>query len=261
LEKTILCHNIVTYFKTLFSKIKNHNLMKKVLFLLFNLTLLQSSFAQKIGIGLRLSGHFATQALPASVQSSFDQLGGLKNVTNISFAIPLEIIFTNNFSIQPELIYLQKGLKFSANVLGVANIEATQKVNYFEVPILIKLNLLQDAPLGISIGVGPSFGYAISGTDFSSVSGTGIPSQTQTVDTDFKTYNRFELGAHASVGLGFKVGSGRILLDGRYLFGISKLNSSTVTTTPAVPGTPAPTGNENIYNRGFSIGLGYMHYF
>jgi Outer membrane protein beta-barrel domain len=263
LEKTILCHNIANYYKTLFSKIKNHNLMKKVLFFLFSLTLLQSSFAQRIGIGLRLNGHFATQAFPSSVQSSLDLLGGLKNQTNISFTIPLEIKLSDLLSVQPELMYLQKGTKISSNLFGVATIEASQKVNYLEVPILIKLNFLTNAPLGVNFLVGPSFGYALSGINVSSISGTGIPASTQT-NEDLTDYARFELGAHAGINLGLKVGSGRIILDSRYLFGISKLNKSPVSVTTTIPGTTPPTTNttnEGIYNRGFSIGLGYMHYF
>jgi hypothetical protein len=237
--------------------------MKKFLFLLFSFAVSQSVFSQKSGIGLRINGHFANFSLPKSVETDFSQFGGLKNLTAIGFAIPVEIGISDMFSVQAELMYLQKGFKISTNILGLATIDADQKVNYLEIPLLAKLNLLADAPLNISILVGPSFGYAMSGKTFSNTSISGGVSQSSTEDVDFTDYNRFEIGAHAGINLGFKVGSGKIVLDGRNLLGFTKLNKTAVEIS--VPtggtGTGTTTSNEAVTNRGFSVGLGYMHYF
>jgi Outer membrane protein beta-barrel domain len=238
--------------------------MKKFLFLLISFAVSQSVFSQKLGVGLRVNGHFANFSLPKSTEDAFTQIGGLKNLTAISFAIPVEIGLSDMFSVQAEVMYLQKGFTLSTNILGFASFEGNQKVNYLEIPLMAKLNFLADAPLNISILAGPSFGYALSGRAYSKTTITASNvSQIEDDAVDFKDFNRFEIGAHLGVNLGFKIGSGKLVLDGRYLMGLTKLNKNAIDI--AVPtggtGTGTTTSNESVTNRGFSVGLGYMHYF
>ncbi len=236
--------------------------MKKFLFLFFSFSVSQSVFAQKLGVGVRANVHFASQSLPADVANSLSSFGGLQNIIGIGIAVPIEISLTDMFSIQPEIMYLQKGAKLAIDVAGVAKIDASQKLNYLEVPVLLKVNFLKDAPLGISLLAGPSFGYALSGTNVVTASGSSIPATNQTTDEDFKDFARFELGLHGGINLGFALGSGKIILDARYLFGLSNLSSS-ANTSVSIPGTTPTTSttNDKITNRGYSIGLGYMIYF
>jgi Outer membrane protein beta-barrel domain len=239
--------------------------MKKILSVVFIcFTVFQSLFAQKIGIGVRANFHFANFNLPQSVNDAFTQFGGINNLTAVGAAIPVEIGLSDMFSIQAEVMYLQKGFTLTTNILGLATYEGNQKVNYLEIPLMAKLNFLADAPFNISILAGLSFGYALSGRTYSKamVITSGIAQITDD-PVDFKDFNRFEIGAHLGVNLGFKVGSGKLILDGRYLLGLTKLNNAAIDlgNIPNSPTTPNSTSNDVIKNRGFSVGLGYMHYF
>jgi hypothetical protein len=236
--------------------------MKKILFFLFfSFTLLQSILAQKIGIGLRVNAHFANFNLPQSINDAFSQYGGINNLTAVGAAIPVEIGLSDMFSIQAEVMYMQKGFTLSTNILGLATYDGNQKVNYLEIPLMAKLNFLADAPLNISVLAGPSFGYALSGRAYSkaTVIASNI-SQITDDPMDFTNFNRFEIGAHLGINLGLKVGSGKLVLDGRYLLGLTKLNNAAI-DLGNVPNGPTTTTNDVIKNRGISVGLGYMYYF
>ncbi len=62
-------------------------------------------------------------------------------------------------SVQPEVLYIQKGAKYSMIFLG-QTIDATFKFDYVEVPILIKAKL-PVGPLKPYVFVGPNIGFSV----------------------------------------------------------------------------------------------------
>ena len=213
--------------------------MKKFTF--FSLFFLSYHFANAQTIGLRAFINFANWSTSNPLVS---QAGNsLNSATGFGIAVPLEIKLSNRFSLQPELMYIQKGTNFSGTI---GNIVSTQKalINHLEIPILLKVNLLgSESLVGIGILAGPSFAYALSGTTTTTVTGQ---TTSQSKDFSFNDYKRFEIGAHFGLNVGLGIGSGKLVLDARYLLGISDFND----------GNSNP--NEAIRNRGISVGLGYM---
>ena len=214
--------------------------MKKLTF--FSLFFLSYHFANAQTVGLRAFVNFANWS---SSDPALTQIGAtLNNATGFGVAVPLEIKLSDRFSLQPEVMYIQKGSSLS---FAVGNVVATGKtlISHLELPILLKVNLLgSESPVGIGIIAGPSFAYALSGTTTASASGQ---TNSQSNDVTFKDYQRFEVGAHLGLNVGFGIGSGKLVFDARYLLGISDLNTG-----------PNSTSSNSVRNRGISVGLGYM---
>ena len=67
------------------------------------------------------------------------------------------------------------------------------------------------------------------------------------IDFDDIMYNRFEFSASIGAGAGFVVGPGQIVLDARFVPGLSNLNGDSDTNS-----------SDKIMNTGFQVGVGYM---
>jgi hypothetical protein len=99
--------------------------------------------------------------------------------------------------------------------------------------------------------LGPSFGFALSGTqrfeyDLERTNGQGDESDTETEKLDYdKDLSRFDISALAGVGFSIGAGPGKITFDVRYILGISDL-------------TKEDDIDDRIKNRAFQIGAGYI---
>jgi Outer membrane protein beta-barrel domain len=217
--------------------------MKKLITFLVFYFLVSCISAQKTGIGLRLNAHFANWSTidPELVSQN------LKSTTGLSLSVPFEFKLSSMFSIQPELMYIQKGVS-SLYTSSSTTIDKTATVNYLELPILFKASFLEESPIGIGLLAGPSLGLALGGT--SKEIRTKSSSVTTTSSAlDFTYYQKFEIGAHIGVNATYTLGTGKLIFDARYLLGFTNLNS-----------TPNSTSIQTLKNAGFSIGIGYMHY-
>ncbi|MGI9159371.1 MAG: porin family protein [Saprospiraceae bacterium] len=156
----------------------------------------------------------------------------------------------NHFTLQPELLFIQKGSKTRYEVLGL-NFEQIITLNYLEIPVLAKVrfgNYGDDEDFGVYAAIGPWAGFALNGksrtTQFLS---TGIRGDSTVEEFQFDASDnrkRFDYGACAAVGLAIN----RIILEGRYNYGLAKvLPASTGTDTTPVQQT-----------RGISVTLGVV---
>ena len=156
---------------------------------------------------------FFCLAIPTYAQVSFGLKGGV-NVAEFSFkdqgtTIPqssvngftlggvLEIGITDNIFIQPEAIFLQKGSELDASITGLKT-----NVNYLDIPLLLKIKLINAKLLEINLLGGPSFGLALNGEETTAGG--------QTIDVNFGGENglkRFDLGVNAGGGIAIKLGS------------------------------------------------------
>lgn len=117
------------------------------------------------------------------------------------------------FSIQPELLYAQKGFKMEE-----AGDKMTFRANYLNVPVLAKIAFGPEALKGF-ITAGPAVSYWMSGKSKYESGG-----ETENEGYDFDdTDNRLDLGASIGVGVGYGVGAGTVNLDVRYGFGLSSV--------------------------------------
>lgn len=194
--------------------------MKKIAFLLF--TALIISFASQAQIGVKLGANLSNLAGDLQDEDNFQNKLGF--VGGITYNIPLS---SDNFvSIQPELLYSQKGYKRGdytvteidpvTNQSQQATYEGKLNYSYLDLPILLKINA---GP--VFFEAGPQFSYLLSIKDNTekTINGNGI---------DFEKYNRvdkdplaeFEVGYAAGVGVQIPLG---LSLNLRYNGSVSAL--------------------------------------
>lgn len=186
--------------------------------------------------------------IPAFSQISFGLKGGT-NVAEFSFkdqgtTIPqetvngftlgavLEVGLGGNVFLQPEAVFVQKGSQ-----LQVLNTDNKINVNYLDVPVLLKIKLLNSNLLNVNVLAGPSFGLALNGEQ---------TEDGQTIDIDFggeDGFKRFDLGINAGGGVGVNLGSIGVFGDVRYLFGVSNISEG---------------ANREIKNKGLNLSVGLM---
>lgn len=154
---------------------------------------------------------------------------GLKagaNLTNLSGNIDNESIYKNKFgfvggamlnvglvgdgflSIQPEVLYSQKGFKYDdgeVNVLGNRfTYKGSSNFNYIDVPVLLKLNAG-----GFFVEAGPQYSYLINVKDKSERALNGAAYSSYNADRNLDNVNRSEIGYAA--GLGYQSDAGLVL--------------------------------------------------
>jgi len=204
------------------------------------MTSVVKSFALAIGLCLL--------TIPTYAQISFGIKGGV-NVAEFSFqdqgtSIPqssingftlggvLEIGLGGNLFLQPEAVFVQKGSELNTAITSLKT-----NVNYLDIPILLKIKILNSNLLNINLLGGPSFGLALNGEETAGG---------QTVDINFGGENglkRFDLGINAGGGIGVNLGSIGVFGDVRYLFGVSNISED---------------ANREIKNKGLNLSVGLM---
>lgn len=188
-------------------------------------------------------------AIPSYAQISFGIKGGV-NVAEFSFqdqgtSIPqssingftlgavLEVALGKNFFLQPEAIFVQRGSELNTSLTNL-----TTNVNYLDIPVLLKIKILNTNLLNINLLGGPSFGLALNGEE--------TDQGGQTIDINFGGDNglkRFDLGINAGGGVGINLGSVGVFGDIRYLFGVSDISED---------------ANREIRNKGLNLSVGLM---
>lgn len=170
-----------------------------------------------------------------------EQYLSFNSSSGISFAAAVNIPLSAEFAFQPELSYVQKGFSYWENIY-----EATKTFNYVELPLLIQYHLGSER-LKLMFNFGPSIGYLLSGTiRRGSYGGTAIDMKSDRV-------NQFELGFVGGVGLGIQAGPGRVILEGRIEYGLTDVQTITLTDNSGTS-----MGQEEISNIGYMINVGYM---
>ncbi len=121
--------------------------------------------------------------------------------------------------IQPELLYSQKGAKWEIEFLN-ETWKVTDKFNYLEIPIFIKMIMPVQGKVAPTLFLGPYFGITITNPrEEIEVNGMTIEDEIEEVkDTDF--------GAVLGVGIDFDLGKGKIALDARYSLGLTTLSEA-----------------------------------
>lgn len=137
----------------------------------------------------------------------------------------VEFSFSDLLSIQPEILFHQKGFKVDISEQGETYTE-TNTLNYIEVPVMARLNFgnfYANAGPIIGLGIGGSYEYKYEGSGFSfSESGKfkfGSEPANYEGD-DIYVDNALEFGF--GIGAGYKI-LGKIMIDLRYSIGLSSI--------------------------------------
>ncbi|WP_417355641.1 porin family protein [Flavobacterium sp.] len=136
-----------------------------------------------------------------------------------------EFKLTEQFSIQPELLYSMQGAKFET-VIDFAVIEQDMKLDYLNVPIMAKYYLFE----GFSIQAGPQVGFLMS-----------AKAEDEDVKDSFKSID-FALNG----GVGYELPMG-VFFQARYSAGLADINDVDVDGADAV----------KINNNVISVSVGY----
>ena len=176
-------------------KLKITNL---IAFCILMVTVGQAQDGPKFGVrvGANISNQeFKSSSITVEPQSKF----------GLDFAVVADLPLGEVVSFGPELHWLQKGYDIEDfNGLG----ELTGTLNYLELPLLIKFNFGEEAKFFVMGG--PSIGYLL---DYK------IESNGVELEPNYDFVNRLELGAHLGAG----VGIGPIVIDVRYMLGLSDI--------------------------------------
>ena len=173
------------------------------------------------------------------------QKSNLGLVAGVGFNIP--ITSDNFFSIQPELLYVQKG--FAVEDQGV---NTKSYFNYIDLPLLLKINFGGET-VKAYVNAGPSFGYWLGGkikVDDESAKikfGDADNITADEVTLNKEDWNRLDIGLQFGGGVGFGLGPGSLLLDARYGFGFTDIYSV----------ENAPDSENKSKNNVFQVTLGY----
>jgi hypothetical protein len=125
----------------------------------------------------------------------------------------------SSFAVQPEVLFVMKGSKYS-NGSGADAYRETLGLDYIEVPILIKFFLPLAGSFRFHLFAGPSLAFKLRARVKATFGGeTEVETLDNVKNTDF--------GLAAGVGLEHPLGRGRLTLDVRYTAGMSSLSKGT----------------------------------
>lgn len=174
--------------------------MKKILILiiiLFSLSLFAQKSKKDEGITFGLKGGLNVSNFAGDIKDNTFR-------TSVHLGVFSEIMISDKFSLQPELLYSGQGYSGSA-----APGFSRSKYDYINLPVLAKIYIAEK----ISIEAGPQIGFLVSAKERTTNDNVTIPDQ-KTVD--------FGL----NLGLAYDLKSG-IFFQTRYNLGLSNVNSGT----------------------------------
>ncbi len=155
--------------------------------------------------------------------------------------------FNEIFSLQPEVVFIQKGGKASSTA---TDDYAQLSANYLEIPILAKAQFGGEKFKGFIV-LGPYAGYWAGGKNKTKILGNESKETIDfdnDIDDDGYKQNRIDLGINGGLGMQYAIGRGNIFLDARYGFGLFDMNKYKT----------EPDGYKSQANRSVEVSLGYM---
>ncbi|MEP6781242.1 MAG: porin family protein [Gemmatimonadaceae bacterium] len=156
--------------------------------------------AQRIGI--------TAGATFSNVKTSSDL--NLSNRTGSTFGVSLQLPAGQTFTLQPELLFIQKGSKFSSS-----SINGNFRLDYVEIPLLLRYDISRGT-IGPHIYAGPSVGFNVG----CHVSGSLTSSATTSTDCTKDNFKPKSLDYGITVGGGVDFNLGGLAATGGARYGI-----------------------------------------
>jgi hypothetical protein len=224
------------------------NSIKNLMILLALVTGFASVQAQSLSVGVRGGINLANIAFEDE-----DYLGiEPERRLSLDFGLLFNIGISENFSIQPEIHYMQKGYRSEFEEMIFQETVSTDQnvlINYLEIPVLAKVGLGNET-VQLMINAGPSLGYALNGRTEIEIDAFGMKEKEEEYidlgDEENEDFNRLDFSLLFGAGIGFNTGPATIFVDARYLLGLTDLDDSGDEDIPAAR------------NRGLGFGLGVL---
>ena len=196
--------------------------------------------AQSVSVGPMGGASFFTfNGSDSDIFSDPDVGVGLDKGTRVGFAAGAfaEFEFGTRWAIEPQLLYIQKGAKYSGTLsdpdLGDVDVSTSLNTDYVQIPVLFKAEFRNPSgSVTPALFVGPAFGFNI-GCSLSVDAGEVGSGDT---DCDDDTVKSTEFSVVFGAGLEFN----RFSLQGRYDLGLSEIAEGA-----------------DVKNGGFLVTLGY----
>lgn len=177
--------------------------------------------AQDIRFGAKAGVNFA------SIGGDFTD--GVDGKTGFHVGGVVEIMLTDQFAIQPELLYSAQGAKqeYNEDFAGVS-ITYTDKIklDYINIPIMAKYYVTE----GFAIEAGPQVGFLVSANSESEADISGNQELIDLLDDEDFASEDFDISDSTS-GLDLGIGAGvsyrldmGVFFSGRYVLGLSNIN-------------------------------------
>jgi hypothetical protein len=210
---------------------KNHYMVMKNLFLLAAMAVCSCGAFAQMSILPKAGVNFANAALSESngLESGKSSLVGFTGGLGFNFSLTEDEFL----SIQPEILYSQKGFFSAAS--GLVSYEGDYRLNYLEVPLLVKINFGGEK-VKLYVNAGPSVSYLMSGKVNGRIAVVGLgtsidekieftdnPTPLDVTELDAK---RIEAGLNFGGGIGYAfLGSTALFVDLRYNMGLTDFNN------------------------------------
>ncbi len=179
--------------------------------LLLGLMVFQAEAGLKFGVkgGLALAN---IKSVPETFEGfSWETKRGLVG------GVSLELGLLGGFSLQPEVLYVQKGTQFDFGINGFSGKFET-RVETIEVPLLLKYKLISGGPTIPSFYAGPFVGFITKAENL--IKAEGYPTEREDIKDDLTST---EYGLAFGAGLIQSLGLVKITLDARYDLGLSNV--------------------------------------
>ena len=162
-----------------------------------------SAQAQEVRIGLRAGANYSNLAGNINNQDTYNNKFGFLGGVMVNVPVTSD----GFFSVQPEVLYSQKGFENKPTEYSVLGIPGTMQkregsvnYNYLDVPVLLKVRAS-----GLVFEAGPQYSYLLSANNKTKTTTIpafgGTPTTTEAQNkTDVSGLNRNELGYLAGVG-------------------------------------------------------------
>ncbi len=213
------------------------NLLKLSFPVLFAI-MVSPAFSQ-LSVGPRLGVNFSTWV--ASEDLELD----LKSRASILFGVVAEVRISENFAVQPELDFIQKGFSSEEVTTGSSSGHTDLIINHIEIPILAKFGK-DFGPARVDVLIGPSFSYGLNGkfkTTFTVNGDTTV--DTDEIDFEEDEFSRSDLSLQIGAAASKKLGeTANVFFDIRYLLGLTNINNS--------------GSDDEAHNRIFAISIGAL---
>jgi len=168
--------------------------MKKLILLVAVMLFAFNVNAQGVDFGVKAGVNFAS--------IGGDEADDFGSRTSFHFGVTAGIGVSDNFNVQPELVYSSQGAS-----LDIEGIDADIKLDYVNLPIMAQFQVAD----GFSIELGPQFGFLMS----AKVEADG---EEEDIKDDLKG-----LDIGAGVGVNYAMASG-LNIGARYNLGLSDIN-------------------------------------
>jgi opacity protein-like surface antigen len=205
------------------------------------------------GIKVGLKGGFNGSTFSGTNSKGSEYKAGFAAGGFVNFGV------SDNFSIQPEFLYSQKGASVdnysgtTANGAAIASGTTLKStLGYLDVPIMLRYNIGEDGK-GFFVELGPQGSFVLHNRDFLQTGGVNTQ---QTENTSTNDLNKVVIGYVG--GLGYQITSG-LQIGLRYTGDFSRVYKDGASTSlKAASASTAPfLQNPNVRNSVFQLQVGY----